>query len=120
MPVLERGVYVASHVELAADALSADDFDAFYERYVVDERRLQAGLAERNMSVDTRLRDALRQVQTSEILAFPAFDVGQEALLADDVMSLADPVERARQRIEGLEQRLGALEQRSWHVLSRG
>ena len=32
MPVLERGVYVASHVELAADALSADDFDAFYER----------------------------------------------------------------------------------------
>jgi hypothetical protein len=135
MPVLDRGVYVASHVELAAGALRAGGFGSFYERYVVDEPRLEVGLAERNMSIDTRLRDALRLLshdqdaplplgaafsQPSGILEFPAFDVDQEALLADDAMSLADPVERSRRRMDGIDQRLGTLEQRSIRrVLSR-
>ncbi len=137
MPVLDRGVYVASHVELAADALRAGGFGSFYERYVVDEPRLEVGLAERTMSIDTRLRAALRHLRhdpdaplplgaafshlhPSGILEFPAFDVHQDAQLADDAMSLADPVERSRRRIDGIEHRLGALEQRSMRrVLSR-
>lgn len=135
MPVLDRGVYVASHVELAADALRARAFGSFYERYVVDEPRLEVGLAEQTMSIDARLRNALRRLSDnsdaplplgtsfphpSGILDFPAFDVEQEALLADDAMSLADPVERARRRMDGIEQRLGALERRSVRrVLSR-
>lgn len=120
---------------MAADALRTDGFGAFFERYVIDDRRLAEGLQGRTMSIDTRLRDALRLVCGSSdvplplgaslpkhpaILEFPAFDVGQEALLADDAMSLADPVERARRRIDGMDKRLGALERRSIRrVLSR-
>jgi hypothetical protein len=127
-PVLDAGVYVATHVDTAVAALRAGRFGSYYERYVVDDQRLADGLRDGSFSVDTRLRDALRELtgevsqplspsarlaphsSTSRRLEFPSFDLADEAALADDVMSLADSVDRAQRRVEGLEDRLVALE----------
>ena len=43
-PVLDRGIEVARHVDCAADALRDGRFDSYYERYVVDDELLEAGL----------------------------------------------------------------------------
>ncbi len=130
-PVLERGVDIATHVDRGVEAVRSGTFPTFYDRYVVDDNVLEEGLRTGTLSIDTRLRDALRKLsgdagsalspstrlhalpRGARGLEFPAFDVAQEALLADDAMSLADPIDRARTRVAVLEQRLAALERPS-------
>lgn len=125
-PVLEAGVYVATHVDTAVEALRAGRFASFYDGYVVDERGLKAGLGDGTMHVDTRLRDALRRLNgdigrplpevpsllkpSPDSLAFPTFDVAAEADLADDIMSLADSAFRLEQQVDQLDARLDAIE----------
>ena len=128
-PVLERGIDVATHVDRGVDALRSGTFRRFYDRYVVDDAALDRGLRAGSLSIDTRLRDALRVLEgdvemplspsalirprgpDAELLEFPMFDVAEEAGLADDAMSLADPMERVVRRVERLERRLSTLEQ---------
>lgn len=136
--VLERGVDIASHVERGVESVRSGTFQAFYDRYVVDDDVLEEGLHTGTLSIDTRLRDALRKLADDAYsalspsarlhalprgaggLEFPALGVAQEALLADDAMSLADPIDRAQKRVAVLEQRLAALERPSIRrVLSR-
>ena len=126
-PVLDRGFDVAGHVDSAVEALRADAFDRFYEGYVLDDDRVEEGLRGGWLSVDTRLRDALRQragdaraplaptarLASGTPLVFPPFDLAQAAGHADDAMSLADPIERVRERIDRFERRLDALRRAS-------
>jgi hypothetical protein len=127
-PVLDGGTYVASHVDAAVDALRNGTFEAFYDHYVVEGDALEGGLTDGTLSLDTRLRDALRtlagdanaQVHADTrfdpvdlprgALDFPALGLREAAALADDVMQLADAAERARERVEDLEQRLAVVE----------
>jgi hypothetical protein len=134
-PVLKAGVYVATHVDTAVEALRAGRFASFYDEYVVDDRRLEAGLGNGTMHIDTRLRDALRRLNgdigkplpvvpsslepSPASLTFPPFDVAAEADLADDVMSLADAAIRLEQHIDQLDARLDAIERPARRITHR-
>jgi hypothetical protein len=129
-PVLDGGTYVASHVDAAVDALRNGSFEAFYDHYVVEGDALEAGLTDGTLSLDTRVRDALRSLAGDvnaqlhagasfgpvelprRALDFPALGLREAAALADDVMQLADAAERARERVEDLERRLAVIEGR--------
>lgn len=129
LPLMADGVDdLGAHADAAAESIAAGRFRDHYERYVVDEDALERGLRDRTVSIDTRLRDALRQLAGapdrplgpspeyalggfgSPRLGFPPAGVAEEAALADDVAALADPRERALRRVEGLEERLATLE----------
>ena len=130
-PVLDRGIEVAGHVDSAVDAIRDGTFGSFYERYVLDDERVEEGLRDGWLTVDTRLRDALRLLagsagtpladvspisprgRRSLPLEFPAFDLAEQVAHAEDAMTLADPVERVRQRVDRFERRLTALERSS-------
>jgi glycosyltransferase involved in cell wall biosynthesis len=98
----------------------------FYESYVVDEKALAEGIKERTLSVDNRLRDALRSLRTEQRggphgfelspgeqrlnFANSAVDEGYLSELA--TLEDADPHVLAQRKADELETRLAALEQR--------
>lgn len=83
----------------------------FYETLVVDDDALQRGLDDRSLVVDTRLRDALRAIDSGRAPSFPRPNVVDEAAYAVDVSALgeADAI-RLQRRLDTLEQRLHQLE----------
>ncbi|MCZ7589043.1 MAG: glycosyltransferase family 2 protein [Gaiella sp.] len=124
---------VGPHVGAAHAALHAGSFRERYERYVVRDDQLPAGLAAGTLAVDTRVRDALRGLagERRDRPLVPGFRFGPEALgaraaqpaharhgvaaaadLAGDVSVLPDPADRVRSRVAELERRLTALERR--------
>jgi hypothetical protein len=85
----------------------------FYEELVVDDDALERGLRDGSLVVDTRLRDALRDLAEDKPLTFPRPTVVDEAAYAVDVASLGEAdVVRLQRRLDTLEQRLSTLERR--------
>jgi Glycosyl transferase family 2 len=95
----------------------------YYDDFVVGDDELERGLADGTLAVDTRLRDALRELRGADGdfrapepgvggLAFSRPDVSDDAVFADEASVLVeiDGVVRAEQRVEKLEQRLRELE----------
>jgi hypothetical protein len=113
------------------DALRANRVGAFYEAVAVTDRALESGLAEGTLSLDTRLRDALRAIRAPDGgfalpaalggtgLEFGSTDVREDALYASEASVLVevDGIVRAERRVESLENRLTALERGHRHRL---
>jgi Glycosyl transferase family 2 len=94
------------------DALRGGRIEQQHASLVVDEAALKRGLAEGTMVVDTRLRDALRQVRAGERPAFPSPTVADDAEYAVEAAALDEAYAvRAQRRLDGIEQRLHSLEE---------
>lgn len=119
------------HQVLANEALRAGRVNDHFTALVVDDETLERGLADGTLAIDTRLRDALRELRAPEgqgfalpgdrRLAFRRPDPREEALYAAEASILAeiDGIVRAHARTDELEQRLAQLERASLDRLGR-
>ena len=108
----------AYHADMYA-ALRAGRMREYYEALVVSDDELERGVAEGRLVVDTRLRDALRQVAEAggdverSRLRFPLPTLVEDAEYAVEAAVLGEAdVVRLQRRLDELERRLGAVEQR--------
>lgn len=123
-----RGGWLRSPVEeqtehqiLLDEALRAGRLESFYSALAVSDDRLERGLADGTLAVDTRLRDALRRLRSPAgsyqlpghvpRLAFDVSDIAETAAYAAEASVLAeiDGIVRAERRVAALEARLAAL-----------
>jgi hypothetical protein len=82
-----------------------------YRLLVVDDERLERGLADGSLVVDTRLRDALR---VSRAPVEPAARPADRTLFAQDDAALQDAdIVRLVRRLDDLRIRLDAVERRA-------
>ena len=112
-------------------SLKAGEIDAYYESLTVSDAELERGVAEGRLVVDTRLRDALRQLRLTadggsthggrafalpgeaESLTFPVPTLVDEATYAVEATVLGEAdVIRLQRRLDMLEGRLASLERR--------
>ena len=85
--------------------LSADDLDPY------DDEALRLGVDQGSLTVDTRLRDALRTIAEGRSLGFERVGVAEEARFAADLAALRDAeLADTRKRLNELELRLAAVE----------
>jgi hypothetical protein len=113
----EKGI--PSHMAEAYEAYRAGRLDAFYAPLVVDDEALEAGLADDTYAIDTRLRDALRDLGFGAEEAPPSPDGEASRLGVEDaglfaaeytVLREADLGASFGARVDDLEVRLGRLE----------
>jgi len=109
------------HQVLLDDAYHEGRLDAFYAERAVSKGKLERGLADGTLAVDTRLRDVLRTLRDpnggyrlpegGSSLAFEPPDVGDAAAYAAEASVLVgiDGIVRAEQRVAALEARLESL-----------
>lgn len=95
--------------------------EEFFDEHAVSDDELERGLAGGDLTVDTRVRDALRLLRAddggfllpgaSPLLSFPMPDLEDTAAFAAEVSVLAaiDGIPRAESRVVALENRLAAL-----------
>jgi len=95
---------------------------SFYDSHAVDDEALGRGLADGTLAVDTRLRDALRILRSTNgafvrpserpALRFPRPSAADDAAYAAEASVLVeiDGIVRAEQRVSAFEVRLDALE----------
>ena len=85
----------------------------YFNSLVVDEAELERGVAEGRLVVDTRLRDALREIAAGRSPSFPIPTLVEDAEYAVEAAVLGEAdVVRLQRRLDELERRLGALEVR--------
>ena len=85
--------------------LSADDLGHY------DEEALRLGVDQGSLTVDTRLRDALRTIAEGRPPGFERVGVAEEARFATDLAALRDAeLADTRKRLNELELRLAAVE----------
>jgi hypothetical protein len=95
------------------DALQSGRIDEQHQSLVVDDAALERGVADGTMVIDTRLRDAMRQIEAGEQLAFPLPTLADDAEYAVEAAALSEAYAvRAQRRLDGIEQRLHSLEDR--------
>jgi hypothetical protein len=83
----------------------------YYESLVVDDGDLERGLQDGSLVIDTRLRDALLEVEQDRKPEFARPTVVDEAAYAVDVAAVGEAdVVRMQRRLDELEQRLFSLE----------
>jgi hypothetical protein len=88
------------------------------DRY--DDEALRRGVREGLLTVDTRIRDALRSLAAGDPPDFGRADVTEEARFAADLASLGEAdLAEMRDRLEGLELRLSVLESNLAEVVKR-
>ena len=112
----EKGI--PGHMAEAYEAYRADRLDDFYAPLVVDDATLEAGLADRTYSVDTRLRDRLRALGfgapggPSRVADAPRTPLEEAAQFAAEytVLGETDLGSSFGARIDELEARLARLE----------
>jgi hypothetical protein len=103
----------------AQDALEAGRFARRYATSVVDDTRLERGLADGSLVRDTRLRDALRALDRPGSRGGPAFEFGapevaDQAALAVDAATLRQAhMVRLQRRLDAVAERTRTLERRS-------
>lgn len=121
------GAGISHHVDAAAAALREGGFDAYWNRYVVEDAACAEGVATGTLAIDTRIRDALRMLAGDASrplperprfslgvpLEFPQLDLAAAATLAGDTSVLQDADLVAQRRVDQLEARLAAFEQRA-------
>ena len=125
-------------LRLAHDAQAAGLITEHYDALVIDDDALERGLADGSLLLDTRLRDALRTLAGSSVLAggaesprfalpsdprrlsFPRPSVVDEVAHAVEaaVLGEADAV-RAQRQLDELELRVASLERHPWQRLVR-
>ena len=95
-------------------ALREGTMDRYYESLVVSDEEVQRGVAEGRLVVDTRLRDALRQLEAGAgPLTFPLPTLVEDATYAVEAAVLGEAdVVRLQRRLDTLERRLLSLELR--------
>jgi len=92
-------------------ALHEGGIGDYYESLVVDEAELERGVADGRLVVDTRLRDALRDVAAGHAPAFPVPTLVEDAEYAVEAAVLGEAdVVRLQRRLDELETRLRTLE----------
>ena len=112
----------AYHAEMY-EALRSGTMEDYYEALVVSDEELQRGRAEGRLVVDTRLRDALRELRDESGavaprgrgsgLRFPLPTLVEDAEYAVEAATLGEAdVVRLQRRLDELEQRLQTVEQR--------
>ena len=95
------------------DALRTGRIDNYYESLVVNEAELERGRSEGRLVVDTRLRDALRQIAAGGLPAFPIPTLVEDAEYAVEAAVLGEAdVVRLQRRLDELESRMHTLEAR--------
>jgi len=110
------------HIERAPTAYHAQMFDAlangtigdYYDAQVVGDVEVEDGVAAGRLVVDTRLRDALRELESGAAsLEFPLPTLVDEATYAVEAAVLGEAdVVRLQRRLDTLEERLAAIELR--------
>ena len=110
------------HVILLDEAFRAGRLDRFYRSFALTDRALEEGLAAGTLAIDTRLRDALRELRDEKgsfripdpesALSFPRPEIAEDALYAAEASALVeiDGVVRAEKRVDVFERRLASLE----------
>ena len=95
------------------ELIRAGRIQELYDSLLVDDDALERGLEAGSLVIDTRLRDALRDVQAGRPIVFPRPSVVDEAAYAIDVAALGEAdVVRLQRRLDTLEQRLLSVERR--------
>jgi hypothetical protein len=107
----ERGIpehMAEAHQAYLAGRLRED----FYEPLVVRDDEIDAGVRERRLAVDTRLRDAFRALSDGAELSFSRPGIVDDALFASESTALeeSDFGLALAARIAGMERRVGLLE----------
>ncbi|HUP32091.1 MAG TPA: glycosyltransferase family 2 protein [Gaiellaceae bacterium] len=102
-------------------ALHTRRFDEFFDAHCVSDEQVGRGLADGTLALDTRLRDALRELREptgsfrlpheGSMLAFAEPDLVDAAAYAAEASVLVgfDGIVRAEQRVAAIEERLAAL-----------
>jgi len=104
----------AYHADMYA-ALRGGRMAEYYEALVVSDEELEQGVAQGRLVVDTRLRDALRQLRdpAGRALRFPLPTLVEDAEYAVEAAVLGEAdVVRLQRRLDELERRLQTVEQR--------
>ena len=104
----------AYHADMYA-ALRGGRMAEYYEALVVSDEELEPGVAQGRLVVDTRLRDALRQLRdpAGGALRFPLPTLVEDAEYAVEAAVLGEAdVVRLQRRLDELERRLQTVEQR--------
>jgi len=126
-----QGEAFEKHIARSPTAYHAEMFDAlkrgrmaeYYDALVVSDDELRRGTAEGRLVVDTRLRDALRELRdeagafvppgSRSRLRFPLPTLVEDAEYAVEAATLGEAdVVRLQRRLDELEQRLQTVEQR--------
>ena len=112
-----------SHQLRLVEALKNGAVDAFFLAHAVDDVELDHGLADGRLAIDTRLRNALRQLRADDgsfpipaagagsPLAFPMPDMAESGAYAGEASTLneIEGIVRAEKRVQALEEGLKAL-----------
>jgi hypothetical protein len=101
---------IPRHIEAMASKVRAGDQQA-YDAALVDDAKLDPGLAEGTFTIDTRLRDVLRNGKTASI---PKVSLADDAAIAEeiDLAMATDAAQRLTARCAALEGRLERIERR--------
>ncbi|HWJ31693.1 MAG TPA: glycosyltransferase family 2 protein [Gaiellaceae bacterium] len=107
-----------AYYEEVHQALDRGTFHELYDSLVIGDAALERGLADGSLVVDTRLRDALRTLRSSQNggfslggISFPRPTVVDDAAYAVDVAALGEAdVVRMQRRLDELEQRVAMVE----------
>jgi Glycosyl transferase family 2 len=114
-----QGVAFTQHIERSGtgyhlkgyDALQSGRIDEQFDSLVVDDEALARGIADGTLSIDTRLRDALRTLRDGGTLTFPSPTDADDAAYAVEASVLDEAyLVRAQRHVDALEQRLLSLE----------
>ena len=110
---------LARHVEAVVATIEARGADGVYEELLVDDERLEAGLRDGSLTVDTRVRDALRG-RGSERGASVRPSLADDVAFAEEIDALHahDAATKLRARVDAFDRRLGTLE--AIRLLARG
>ena len=102
---------LARHVEAVVATIEARGADGVYEELLVDDERLEAGLRDGSLTVDTRVRDALRG-RGSERGASVRPSLADDVAFAEEIDALHahDAATKLRARVDAFDRRLGTLE----------
>jgi glycosyl transferase family 2 len=96
-----RGEHVRAH--LAARAGRMEDL---YRELCLDDQRLERGLRDGSLAVDTRLRDAAQSLHSGSPLSFPRRSVAEEAGYAvDSDVLVGGELVRLQRRVDDLTER---------------
>jgi hypothetical protein len=116
-----QGTAFERHIDRAPTAYHRNMFDAlrdgriadYYAALVVDDDELEQGRAEGRLVLDTRLRDALREIDAGGTPTFPIPTLVEDAEYAVEAAVLGEAdVVRLQRRLDELESRLLTVEQR--------